>query len=446
MAPLMNRRGPSSVLLDAGVTPSRLGRLDGAESSQALASERLQNGRLVNLLRFLGTTLFLALVLFEKGLNWTGNHGGYLAVLAGYWLLSLIVYAGGRLSDRLTRLSSALIPVLDVPLVFLIQLGVMRDSTDPRAVADFALSEYLVLLMLAATTLRGWAIVATGVTTIVAEQGLQYLAGESDIGKLGGVLLLGIAASLCEFARRRRLEMLDRVCSERLSRERLGRYFSPQVAEHIQQQADGLAAGQDCQVTVLFADLCGFTALSAQLGSARTVALLNDFHSHMVEVIFDSGGTLDKYIGDGLMAYFGAPLTQPDHAQRAIGCALAMHDALAHLNRSRTSLGEPPLRMGIGIHSGPAVVGSIGAPHRREFTVVGDTVNVASRLEQVAKSLEEEIVISEAARQRVAGLFLCQPLDRVSVKGKAAPLSIYAPKRVPVPDGESADASAGPHC
>jgi adenylate cyclase len=167
------------------------------------------------------------------------------------------------------------------------------------------------------------------------------------------------------------------------------------------------------------------------------VALLNEFHQHMVEVVFGSGGTLDKYTGDGLMAYFGAPMTQADHAGRAVECALAMQKALARFNLRRKELGEEPLRMRIGIHSGTAIVGSIGAPHRREFTVVGDTVNVASRLEQVAKHLEKDIVISEATRQRTEGRFFCEPLETVPNKGKTTPLSLYVPKRAPFLAGAS---------
>lgn len=408
--------------------------------SKALAVERLRNGCLVKLLRLLGVTLFFGLVLYQEVLKRPAHNSRYPELLAVYWLLSIAFFASGYVSDRLTQLSSLAIPVLDVPLVFLIQLEVMQVSADPRAVANFTLGLYVVVMMLAAMTLRAWEVLLTGATAVIAEQLLQHMAGEPLLGRAGGVLLIGVAAGLCEVARRRRVEMVDRICGERLLRERLGRYFSPQVAEHIQKQADELAAGLDCEVTVLFADLCGFTALSEQLGSARTVALLNEFQGRMVEAIFGSSGTLDKYIGDGLMAYFGAPLRQPDHARRAIECALAMHEALADFNLHRLARGEPPLRMRIGIHSGPAVVGSIGAPHRREFTVVGDTVNLASRLEQVAKVLEEDIVISEAARRGIGDKFFCKPLETVTVKGKSAPVSIYAPRRAPSREG----ASAGP--
>ena len=395
--------------------------------ARALAVERLRNERLLSLLRLIGVTLFLVIVIWQEVLKPTPRERSYPGLLAGYWVLSVALFASGCLSARLTRLSSLAVPWLDMPLVFLIQLGRMEGSTDPRAVANFTLGLYFCFIMLAAMTLRGWQLLLAAAVAIVLEQLLQHWAGESALGEIGGVLLIGLAAGVCDYARRRRVEMVNQVCAEQLLRERLERYFSPQVAQLIQQQADHLASGQSGEATVLFADLRGFTTLSEQLGSARIVALLNEFHTRMVEAVFACGGTLDKYMGDGLMAYFGAPLPQPDHAQRAVQCALAMQEQLAEFNAQRLTRGEPPLRMGIGLHSGPVVVGSIGAPHRREFTVVGDTVNLAARLEQVSKLFEEGIILSDETRQRSAESFAFKDLDLVSVRGRTAPVRIYTP-------------------
>ena len=123
----------------------------------------------MKLLRLLGVTLFFGLVLYEEVLKRAGHNGGYAELLAGYWLLSIAIFAGGCVSDRLTQLSSLAIPVLDVPLVFLIQFGVMMDSANPRAVANFTLGVYVVVVMLAATTLRGWEILVTGAIAVIAQ-------------------------------------------------------------------------------------------------------------------------------------------------------------------------------------------------------------------------------------------------------------------------------------
>ena len=128
----------------------------------------------------------------------------------------------------------------------------------------------------------------------------------------------------------------------------------------------------------------------------RVVELLNEVHSALVEEVFRTGGTLDKFMGDGLMAYFNAPLDQPDHASRAIACAAGMKSALDALNRRREERRDPPLRLGIGIHTGPATLGTIGTATRGDYTAVGETVNLAAHLEKLTRSLGEGILLTEA--------------------------------------------------
>ena len=215
-----------------------------------------------------------------------------------------------------------------------------------------------------------------------------------------------------------------RLLEETRRRERLQRYHSPAVAERIVKQregeADTMLEAQEREVTVLFADLVGFTTWSERMPPSEIASTLNAFFTAMTTVIFQFEGTLDKFIGDAVLAVFGAPLDQPDHAVRAVGAARAMRDALHRLNQSQPQA----LRMRLAINSGVALVGDIGAPTRREFTVLGDVVNTAARVQgQVCEP--EQILITAETYDRLGGAIDARALGSVQVKGRSAPVGIY---------------------
>jgi adenylate cyclase len=223
-----------------------------------------------------------------------------------------------------------------------------------------------------------------------------------------------------------RARLNQKILAEEKKRERLGRFLSPQVASRILAASDThggeLGAPEVREVSVLFADISGFTSMSETMGPSSVALLLNDYLSRMTDVIFKYEGTLDKYIGDAIMAVFGAPLDMPDHAPRAIKTALEMQERLAEWNADRKE--GPAFRIRIGINSGKAVAGEIGSVNKKEYTVLGDTVNTASRLES-SVAQPGTVVIGANTYKLVEGQFECRALGTFKVKGKALEVPAY---------------------
>jgi adenylate cyclase len=228
-----------------------------------------------------------------------------------------------------------------------------------------------------------------------------------------------------------RARLNQKIQAEEKKRERLGRFLSPQVASRILAASDtqGSALGDPevREVSVLFADISGFTSVSEKMSPSAVALLLNDYLSRMTDVIFKYEGTLDKYMGDGIMAVFGAPLDMPDHAARAIKTALEMQDRLVEWNAERRE--GPELRVRMGINSGMALAGEIGSVNKMEYTVLGDTVNTASRLESgVAKP--GMVVVGEQTRESAGDKFEFKPLGSVSLKGKEQEVLVFEVRSV----------------
>jgi adenylate cyclase len=209
------------------------------------------------------------------------------------------------------------------------------------------------------------------------------------------VAFAGIAAAAVE----RETAAEQRLQAARM-RENFERYFTPQLAERIASTTSLVEpGGTRMPVVVLFSDIRGFTTIAESLPPMQMASQLNEYFGAMVECVFRHGGALDKFIGDALMAYWGAPEARDDDADRAVNAAFAMADSLALLNARWRLEGRPELHAGIGIHRGDAFVGNIGSPRRLEFTLIGDTVNVAHRLCALAKA--GEVLVSESIVETV---------------------------------------------
>jgi adenylate cyclase len=211
---------------------------------------------------------------------------------------------------------------------------------------------------------------------------------------------------------------------ERLVRTRLERYHSPGVIEEVLRRGDeGMRSLQSAEATVLFADLVGFTAFAENAPPERVAESLDAFLDLSVEAIFRAGGTLDKFIGDCVMAFFGAPVAQPDHALRAVRAALEIQERLGAWNAQREAEGLPGFKARVALNSGPVVVGDIGSARRVDYTVLGNAVNVASRLEGIAPP--DEIVIGPETHRLLAGAVPTEPLGELQLKGLQQKIQAY---------------------
>jgi len=223
---------------------------------------------------------------------------------------------------------------------------------------------------------------------------------------------------------------------ERRIRNRFERYHSPSVIESMLRETEtatslelevdgaGVRKLRATDASVLFADLVGFTAFAERLDPEEVADLLEGYFNHAVEAIFDAGGTLDKFIGDAVMAFFGAPYEQPDHARRAVEAAVDIQRRITAWNRARRAEGLPVLDLRVAINSGPVVVGDVGSARRVDYTVLGNTVNVAARLEQ-AVAEPGQIVIGAETERLVGRRVRTEPLGEVALKGLEDRVMVY---------------------
>ena len=206
-----------------------------------------------------------------------------------------------------------------------------------------------------------------------------------------------------------------------------GQYIPPQLVDEISRNPRHLdLSGEARNLTVMFCDLQNFSGMAEQLNPRQLALLLNEYFTVMTEVLYTFDATIDKYIGDSIMAFWGAPLPREDHARRAILAALSMQKAIRALSEKFVARGWPSLSMGIGINTGIMNVGNMGSKYRIAYTVVGDAVNLAARLESLTRNYHVPCIVSEATRRAVNGI-LFRALDVVQVKGKHNRTRIYQP-------------------
>jgi adenylate cyclase len=226
------------------------------------------------------------------------------------------------------------------------------------------------------------------------------------------------------------LPNLEQAVSQELEKRRVrnlfSRFISPEMVDQMMTARDLSSLNKRADLSILFSDIRGFTTLSEKLPPEEVVALLNPYLEAMSKAIYKHGGTVDKYEGDAIIAFFGEPVPFKDHALRSLYAALDMRKALDELKKQWAEQGRPvEIEMGIGVNSGEAFVGLLGSEQRINYTVIGDNVNLASRLQDLTKTYAWPILISESVYQQVKEEFDAEFADAVTVKGKTKPVNVY---------------------
>jgi len=216
---------------------------------------------------------------------------------------------------------------------------------------------------------------------------------------------------------------------ERKVRNVFSKFVPQEIIKELLEQKEGdtaMKVGEKRSVAILFSDIRSFTVISENNSAENIVSFLNSYFQKMVSIIKECGGVIDKFIGDAILAIFGAPVSYDNNAERAVEAAVGMINKLSEIDASSLVLPQGGFQIGIGIHEGTVIVGNIGSQDKFDYTVIGDNVNLASRLEGITKHYKKPIIVSEVVAKKVQGLQPLREVDTVKVKGKEEPTTLYS--------------------
>ena len=375
-------------------------------------------------IRCAGAGVWLGLAIVFSIINPATSYKSQIPYVGLYLVIAILVTLAYR-KFKITRLPSTLfLAVVDLPFALWMQFELAIETGRHLRTMGVGIALVLCILMIAILTLRRFTIIAVTVTGVGLIGYIESILGFRLQFIATDLFVIIFAGSIGIMAVNFQYRLIYKIHFEEEARSRLARYFSPTVAAQIAEEG---TESRRCHITVLFADIRGFTKMAETMDPKQLVTHLNEYFQAMVTVIFENGGTLDKFMGDGILAYFGGHNEDENSAEAAVNCSIAMLNRLAELNTVKSNRGEPEFEVGIGIHSGPAVLGDVGSAERRDYTVIGDTVNLTARIEELTKEKQFPILVSDETRLRSGEAFRWQRVDQVPIRGREQPVALYFP-------------------
>ncbi len=443
----------NKITLSGGATKEGVARTDAlpVEEEQArnarllLHEEEVNAERMVNRVALsIAVLLFLVNAVNTMITGWQWNAFSNILGICAYLLYNLVVYILLRTIGYRPALKY-LSPAFTVSIVTLIVFGYANTSGWAHSLRTVTLLFYFVPIALSGLYCRPIVPLYTGALA-AGEYSLLFLyvafveripVGTRETFRVENIswdilfvycsafLIIGAGVA---YASRRSRSLVDRLVKSEAQatfvRKVFGYYVSDSVRDNILRNKPELG-GEERKVSILFSDIRGFTTLSEKLSASEIIDLLNDYFETMSGAIIENEGIINKFIGDGIVALYGTPLPVENHVYKAVMTALRMRELLAGFNKTLTKTGKPLIKIGIGIHTGNVVIGNVGSHQRMEYTAIGDTVNVASRVQEATKLFSTDILMTKDVYDALENHINVVRLPLVRVKGKEKPLTLY---------------------